>query len=131
MAVDFVDGYPNEREFIIFASAARTATPNQQRLGCRSQFRALSVVVDMTAVTATGTVTVAIDAIDPASGKAVNLLTSAALSTVATTRYRISPDLVAAANVTAQDHLPPTLQITATHGNGVSMTYSVGAWFSA
>ena|SRR5437762_5749026 len=131
MPTDLVDVFPGTSEVVVLASAARTATPNTQKLLRRAtHHRALTVVLDMTAVTATGTVTVAIDAVDPASGKTVNLLTSAALSAVATTRLRVGPELVAAANVTAQDYLPPAINITATHGNGVSMTYSIGAWFS-
>ena len=132
MPTDLVQTLASQREFVILPSAARTATPNSQLLvqSGAALYKGVTIVVDMTAVTATGTVTITVDAIDPASGKNINLLTSTALSTVATTVLKVHPDLPAAANVSAQAALPPRLQITATHGNGVSMTYSIGAWLS-
>ena len=131
MPTDLVSTLASQREYVLLPSAARTATPNtQQIIPSGTLYKGMTVVVDMTAVTATGTVTITIDAIDPASGKNINLLTSAALSTVATTVLKIHPDLPAAANVSAQAMLPSRVQVTATHGNGVSMTYSIGAWFS-
>ena len=132
MPTDLVNSLASQREFVILPSAARTATPNSQLLiPSGAVYEGITVVVDMTAITATGTVTVAIDAIDPASGKNVNLLTSAAISTVSTTVLKVHPNLPAAANTQAQAMLPTRVQITATHGNGVSMTYSIGAWLSS
>ena len=130
MPTDLISTEWTQREIDILPSAARTATPNSQQFVIGRDFDGITVVVDMTAVTATGTVTVALDAIDPTSGKAINLLTSAALSTVATTVLKIHPSLAGVANVTAQNMIPGQVRITATHGNAVSMTYSIGAWLS-
>lgn len=110
----------------ILASAARTATPTataQDNPFCKG----LDVIVDVTALTATGTLTVTIDAQDPASAKWYNLLTGAAIVGTGTTVYRIAPGLTAAANLIANDVLPRTWRVVVTHGNGVSITYSVGA----
>lgn len=129
MTTDYVDaGYG--RSAAVLASAARTATPNSQQISVNGRYSGLVLVVDMTAVTATGTVTVKVEGVDPTSGKTFLLLTSTALAAVATTVLRVRPSLTAAANLTVNDVLPPTILVTATHGNGVSMTYSVGALFT-
>lgn len=117
---------PRPIERVIYVSAARTVAPavvSQDNPYCRG----LQVIMDITAVTLTGTLTVTIDGQDPASGKWYNLLTSAALATVATTVLRVIPELVTAANLIASDVLPKTFRIVVTPANAVSMTYSVGA----
>lgn len=110
----------------VYASAARTATPTAAVLST-NRVRALRLVIDITAVTATPAITVTIDTLDAASGKYINLLTSAALAAVATTTLEVGPGLTAAANVTANKYLGDQLRITCTHGDADSATYSVGA----
>jgi hypothetical protein len=112
----------------VYASAARTATPTAATAQT-GRYNYLRVVLDMTAVTATGTVTLTIDGLDPVSGKYVNLLTGAALSAVATTAFIIGPGMPVTANLSANAPLPDTLRFTCTHGNGVAMTYSLSAMF--
>lgn len=64
---------------------------------------------------------------DPASGKAITLLTSAAITTVSTNTYRLYPGLTAVANLTVSDVLPKTFGVRVTAGNASPTTYSVGA----
>jgi len=107
------------------ASAARTASTdsalfvNQNRRGCQ-------VLIDMTAITATGDVTFKVQGYDELSGTYYDLITSASVTTVSEVMLKIYPGLTAAANLTVSDNLPYLYRITTTHLNGVSMTYSVG-----
>lgn len=130
MANDYVTLPSQQGAATVYASQARTATPNGQVLSVNRRARGMILTIDMTAVTATGTVTFAISGLDTTSGKTWTILTSAALAAVATTNLKVTPDLANAANLTAQDILPATVLVTATHGNGVSMTYSVGVQFT-
>jgi hypothetical protein len=110
----------------IYASAARTATPTAVTISA-GRARALRLVIDATAVTATPSVVCTIDAIDSLSGKAVNLLTSAAIATVSTVTLQVGPGLTAAANLVANSFLADQIRITMTHGDADSITYSVSA----
>lgn len=107
-----------------FASLARTATESKELKN--SQHRGCHIVIDMTAVTATGTVTPTIQGKDSVSGKYYTLLVGAAISTVSTVVLKVYPDLTAAANLVADDIVPSDFRVLMTHGNAVAMTYSVG-----
>lgn len=110
----------------VYASAARTATPTAVTLPA-GRYNYLNLTIDATAVTATPSVVVTVDALDPVSGKYYNLLTSAAITAISTTVLRIGPTLTAVANLAANQALPDTLRVTMTHADADSITYSVGA----
>lgn len=110
----------------VYASAARTATPTAVTVSA-GRYRYLDVTLDMTALAATPSLVVTIDALDPASGKYYNLLTGAAVTTVSTVTYRVGPGLTVAANLVANYVVPDTIRITVTHGDADSATYTVGA----
>lgn len=131
MAIDYTD-VVTTRSVALFAPGARTATPNQQQVNLDPKGYApgsMVVVINMTAVTATGTVTFKIEGVDPLTQSVYPILTSTALAAVAVTVLRVHPNLPAVTNLTAQDILPPLVRVTATHGNAVSMTYSATALF--
>jgi hypothetical protein len=110
-----------------YASAARTATPAAVTVPC-GRYNYARVVVDVTAITATPSVVMTIDALSPVSGKFHNLLTSAALteSGVPYTRVlMLGPNMPVTANVSANTMLPDTIRVTMTHGDADSITYSV------
>jgi len=119
----------------VFASLARTATPaavtlKKAILGVTSdRLVNLHLIIDVTATAATPSIVVTIDAVDPISSKFYNLLTSAAITTVSTNVLKLGIDMVAAANLAAQDIIPENLRITVTHGDADSITYSVGLNF--
>lgn len=120
-------------ETIVFAPSERSqngvqqTSPDMLVAPIPTRPRALIVIVDITKnTTGAGSVQLDIKMRDPASGKYLTLLSSAALSALATTRLRISPELSASANLVAQDLVPETLQFVAS-GNGSPITYSVGA----
>lgn len=137
MAIDYTE-VELSRIVPLFASVARTATPNQQQLDTNPRGYgpgSLTVVINMTAVTATGTVTFKVEGVDTVSGATYTILTSADLAAVATTVLRIHPNLPPDAtppsnHLIAQDMVPPVIRITATHGNAVAMTYTATALFN-
>lgn len=119
--------------FDVFASAARTATPDTVEVVTDRRgtgIRALLLVIDVTAVTSTPSVVFMIQGVDRTSGKVFpaspGILSSAAIATTQTTTLKIGPNVAASANAVALDYLPPVFRITATHGNANSITYSVG-----
>lgn len=110
----------------VYASAARTATPTAVVVNTR-RAKALYLVVDATAVTATPSVTVTVDLYDSLSNSYTTLLTSAAISTVSRVVLKIGPGITAAANVAVLEYLPDQVRVTCTHGDADSITYSVAA----
>lgn len=107
----------------IFASAARTATPTDANvtIGSACGF----FVINVTAITATPSVTFAVNGVDPASGAEFNIITSAAITSTGTTVLRVFPGATASANVTVNDLLPEGINVSATHADSDSITYSV------
>lgn len=113
-------------EKVIYASAARTATPTAVVVNT-NRIKALRLVLDATASAATPSVVITVDAVDNLSGKYINLLTSAAITGVGTTTLNIGPGLTAAANLAANAYLGGAVRITCTHADADSITYSVSA----
>lgn len=109
--------------FAVLPSAARTATPDTYEF--EHDGSALHLVVDVTAVTATPSITVTVAGVDRVSGKTYTLLASAAITGTGTTVLKIGRGLTAAANSVANDVLPPVFRVTVTHGDADSITYSV------
>jgi hypothetical protein len=68
----------------VFASAARTATPDTFEYELMPEVRAIHLVWDVTAVTSTPSTTVTIQGVDRLSGKVYTLLASAAIAAVST-----------------------------------------------
>jgi hypothetical protein len=86
-------------------------------------------VIDITTLTGTApTATFTIQGKDPISGKYYNLLTSAVLAATGTTVLRVTPYITGAANVTAQDFIPPIWRINCTQGGTAvtNLTCTVG-----
>lgn len=114
----------------VYASAARTATPDTMEFELGSDTDELVVVTDMTGFTATGSLQVTVAGVDRVSGKTWTLIQGASITANGTQVIRVGPSLPVTANVSANDVVPPVIRITATHGNGVSLTYSVGLHLS-
>jgi hypothetical protein len=116
------------RSFEVLPSAARTAAPDSQEFevtGRGYEYSGLVLVLDITAVTASPGITVTVAGVDQVSDKLFTVLASAPIATVSTTILRIGPGLTAAANLTANDYLPPTFRVTVTHADTDSATYSL------
>lgn len=130
MTIDYTQLGAGQQWIPLLSSAARTATPNQKQISAEgADVDALIVILNVTAVTATGTLTVKIEGVDPQSNAPWTILQGVAVSATGTYLYKVHPNLPAAANQVAQDIVPTRLRFTVTHGNAVSMTYSLTAEF--
>jgi hypothetical protein len=105
-------------------SAARTTTQTVADIDTAG-LSFLNVVLDMT-VAGSGSVTLTINGKDQASGKYYLILSGATVTTNTTNRYKVGPNVTAAANSIAQDYLPDTIQLVVTANNANSATYSLG-----
>lgn len=114
----------------VYASAARTATPDTEELELPKGCRTGHFVIDCTASAATPSVVFTVLGVDRASGKTYTILASAAITGTGTTVLRVGAGLTAAANLVANDTLPPVIRLQAVHGDADSITYSLGANFS-
>lgn len=115
----------NRNTIAIFTSAARTATVTSNTFLNKFN-KGAHVIIDVTAASATPSVTFALQAKDGLSGQWYSLITSAAITGVGTTRLTVAPGTTAAANVTVADQVPRVLRVVATHADADSITYSVG-----
>jgi hypothetical protein len=118
------DGY-NE-ELILLTSGARTASPPDM-LVINTTWIGIRLCIDVTAVGVTPSVVFNIQTKDPASGVFTTVLASAAIVGVGHTELVCYPAMANVANVSSGSALGRTLRIQAVHGNGVSITYSLGA----
>lgn len=118
------------RSHTVYASAARTATPDTQELELPAGTQYVTLVLDATAASATPSIVMKLEGVDRVSGKTWTLIEDAAVTGVATSTLHAGPHLTAAANVTANVMIPPVVRVTVTHGDADSITYSVGAHFS-
>ncbi len=87
------------------------------------QAHSLIVVINITGYSA-GTLTVTIKG-SSATGAQWTILASNALSANGVTVLRVSPNLAASANVTAQDIVPPNIVISAVAASSPVFTYSI------
>jgi hypothetical protein len=97
-----------------------TATTNGgdlQNLGGRYAH----VVINITSITGTApTATFTVQGKDAISGSYYTILASTALNAAATTVLRIGPGLTAAANLVANDVMPPTFRVIMTAGGTIT-----------
>lgn len=88
--------------------------------------RGVKVVLNMATI-GTGSVTLAIQGKDAASGQYYAILTGAAIVGNSVNVYTVYPGLPATANVSANDLLPRTWRVVVTANNANATTYTVGA----
>lgn len=115
--------------FPVAESEARTATATFGPFANPNAARALILVIEATAEDATASVVFTIRGIDLATGVTWDILASAAVTAVGNVVLRVSPDLAAAANLIAKDHVPYTWQLVATHADADALTYQVQAQY--
>lgn len=113
--------------YVIYALAARTATPTPVAVtGAILAARGLIVQIYVSAVTASPSITVAVEAGDLFTGTVFyTILTSAPIVTTGLYVLRIHPSLTPVANVAASDIVPASVRVSVTHGDADSITYGV------
>lgn len=113
------------KSIIALHSAARTATVNSNTIEVK-KFNGAHVILDVTAVAATPSIVLKIQAQDPASEKWYDLLESAAVTGTGTNVYKVLGGVAATANVSVSDKIPEKIRIRVEHADADSITYSVG-----
>lgn len=116
--------------FSIYASAARTTTPDTAEIELPQGSKHFTIVIDVTAATSTPSTVFTVAGVDRVSGKTWTLLTSAALVGSGTTVMHLGPGLTTSGTTTVNAPLPPVIRVTATHGNANSQTYSAAGHVS-
>jgi len=112
--------------FTVLPSAARTAAPDTQEFEVSGvDYSGLHLVIDVTAIAATPSITVTVAGVDRLSGKVYTILASAAITATGTTVLKIGRALTAAANLVANDFLPPVFRVSVSHADADSITYSI------
>ena len=114
----------------LLTSAARTTAYDSGAL-VNDGFKGITVVLDVTAASGTGGLTLSVNMIDPASGNAVALLTaSAAVTATGTKAYSVYPSggttgagITQLSNFTA---LSPYFSVKVAVGDSSSYTYTIG-----
>ena len=112
-------------EYTLFESAARTTTVNTEVTNTR--YKGVIVIFDWTVEAATSTLTLHIEGKSTLGNDWYTILSSAALTAIGTTVYRVYPGAVASANLIADDWLPPTWRFRVAVGDADSSTYSANA----
>lgn len=107
----------------ILASGARTTTQTSADQ-TNPNHRGIKIVLDVTAGTGLSLV-LTLDDKDLNSGKYSNILTSAAITGVSTSVFRVFPGATAISNLTVNDIIARLFRIVITAGNATSATYSV------
>ncbi len=106
------------------ASAARTATVTSADI-TNHNARALNLFIDVTAITDTPSVVFTVFAKDGLTGGIVTIISSSAIVGTGFTWLRIGPGLGASSNIRANEFLPRTFSVRATHADSDEITYSV------
>lgn len=114
-------------ESTIYASAARTATPTATTQTNSAGYRGVIVVIDCTASADTPSVVFTIQGYSTLGNDWYTILASAAVTGASTTILRAFPGSAVTANLAANDWLPLSWRVDATHADADSITYSVNA----
>lgn len=114
----------NSRDQILGSAARTTETTSDEQTNLNH--RAAHFIVDVTAIVATPSITVNIEAQDTASSVWYPILISAAITATGTTVLKVGPGYTPVANLTANDSLPYRWRVRVEHADADSITYSVG-----
>lgn len=113
-----------KQSLTLLKSEARIATPIAKTLN-GVEFKNMHLIIDVTAAAATPSVQVAIEGLDPLSGKFYELLAAiVAITATGTTVLRVGEDMEPVAGLAAKDMIPENFRITFTHADADSITYS-------
>lgn len=118
-------GYGGKAEFVVLASAARTATTTSDDF-IVPYGRTLSLIIDRTASAATPSVVPTIRGVTPL-GVVYDVLAGAAITGTGTTVLRVGHGCPETANLSTGMPLPATFRLVMTAADADSLTYSVEA----
>lgn len=118
---------PAPQEITLLGSAARTATVDTEDWLNEAGHRGVIVFIDCTASADTPSVVFTIQGKEPKGNEYYTILASAAVTGAGNTTLKVFPGAPATANVSANDQLPLTWRLDATHADTDSITYAVTA----
>ncbi len=127
---------------ILLASAARTTTTTvdrttpedfpfdskrpQRTFPTTAEASLFHFILDVTAVSGSASIVLAVSGYDIASAKYYAILTATAVTTTGTNVFKIGASMPGTANLTANDFLTERFKVVITHGTADSITYSLG-----
>ena len=119
----------------LLASAARTATPTDATLTIAAKesgsgmahIEVVHIIVDVTAVTATPSVVFTIENYNQATNSYYPVLSATAITATGTTVLKVGLGITPSAGSAANDMVTNQFRVVPTHGDGDSITYSIGA----
>lgn len=120
----------NPHSVEVYASAARTTTPDTHEYEVGGTYESVTLVVKTTAAGTSPSTVFKLSAVDRVTGELFAELSTAAVTGTGTVTLRISPHLTASANAISKDVVHPILRVTSTHGNATSHTYQAGLIFA-
>lgn len=109
----------------VAASAARTSTFTQADQ-TNTGYTGIRFMVNVTVISGAG-ITPKLQGKDPVSAAYFDVLVGSVITTTGMNVLKVEPGIGQVANGAAADHLPLTWRVVVTHGDGASVTYSVGA----
>lgn len=113
----------------VFASAARTATTTSSVYRNPGTYRGVLLYIATTAITATPSVTFAIQDSSGVTDAFANVLVSSAITAAdVEALLMVHPSVIDSANLTENGPLANQWRVVATHGDADSITYQVLAW---
>lgn len=111
-------------EVTVLPSAARTVTTNSADFTNYNN-TGLHLVINVSAITATPSITPTIQGKDPISGTYYTVLTGLPITTTGINIIKVYPGISAVVNASASDILPRTWRLNMAHADADSITYSV------
>lgn len=122
---DRARGNEDAQASVVTVNAAPASTINSANITNWNQ-RGAQIGVNVTQISASTTIQIAIQGLDVASGQWYTLLTSTAFGTTGFTLLTVYPGIAATANVAANAPLPRTFRIVATVAGSGTASATVG-----
>lgn len=122
-----VDQARGNMDGITLINASNVTTTQTSGLQLNYNARGAIIVLDMIDASASPSVTLSIQGIEPQTGSTWTIISGLAVTANGASVYRIYPGLIPVANATVNDIVPRTWQATVTANNANSATYMVCA----
>lgn len=117
--------------YLVYPSAARTATPDTEELELPRGTRYMSFILTSTAASATPSVVMKVEGVDRQTSTVWTILEGLAVTGAGlTSRLHAGPGITVSGTLFVATHIPPVVRVTCTHADADSLTYSVGAYFT-
>lgn len=110
----------------LYDLTARTASPTPLKVQ-NPEHKGAQIIINVSAISATPSVTFHVEGHDEAGDTWYELLASAAITAIGVTVLTVYPGASETANVSTNKSIPLNWRVRANHSDADSITYSVGA----